>query len=63
MSNELSNYIGKKVRLFVRGLDVRPILYTSVILNVTETFIHLKDIDGKALLINCKDVIQIKEMA
>lgn len=55
-------YLHKECRVFIRGLDVRPIIFNGEVISVDDSFIMLVDsVDGK-IKINIHDIILIKEV-
>jgi len=52
--------IGRKVKIFIRGLSDKPIIYTADVLSIDGEFITFRDRDGVPISVNTKDIIQIK---
>jgi len=56
----MKQWIGKKVKIFIRNLDSKPIVYTAEVLSVEGSFITFRDRGGKIISINLMDVIQVR---
>jgi predicted choloylglycine hydrolase len=56
----MKEWIGKKVKIFIRNLDFKPIVYTAEVLSVEGSFITFRDRTDKIISINLADVIQVK---
>jgi len=52
--------IGRKVKIFIRGLSDKPIIYTADVLSIDGEFITFRDRDKEIISVNTKDIIQIK---
>ncbi len=57
----MREWIGQKVRIFIRNLNDKPIVYTATILSVEDGFITFTERNGEKICVNIKDIIQIKE--
>ena len=56
----MKELIGRKVKIFIRGLSDKPIIYTADVLSIDGEFITFRDRDGVPISVNTKDIIQIK---
>ena len=56
----MNELVGKRIKIFVRNLSDKPIVYTGEVIAVSSTFITLIDRTNDKVIINLQDVIQIK---
>jgi hypothetical protein len=54
--------IGKKVKIFIRGLANTPVFYTCVILSVEGNFLTIREREGKIVFVSITDIIQVQEL-
>ena len=62
MKSELLPLLGKSCRLFVKNLSPeKAIVYSCSVLSVGNRFLRIEDKDGKRVLINLDDIVQVQE--
>ena len=60
--NEQKKWIGKKVKVFIKGLADRPIIYSGEVISVNDNFLTMIDQKtGKEYDINTSNIIQMCE--
>jgi hypothetical protein len=57
----MKEWIGRRCKIFVRGLSDHAIIYTAEVQSIENNFITFKDLWGEKITVNIADIIQIKE--